>query len=127
MNTERNPVGWFEIYVDDLPRARAFYETMLGIKLEELSSPDPSLEMLAFPMDMEKTGAPGALVKMEGCSAGPGGTMIYFSCLDCAEEEARAAKAGGKILKPKFSIGEYGFITILTDTEGNTIGLHSCA
>jgi predicted enzyme related to lactoylglutathione lyase len=25
-----NPVGWFEIYVDDMPRAKAFYETVFG-------------------------------------------------------------------------------------------------
>ena len=31
----------------------------------------------------------------------------------------------GTILKPKFPISDYRFITILTDTEGNTIGLHS--
>ena len=23
-----NPVNWFEIYVDDMPRAKAFYETL---------------------------------------------------------------------------------------------------
>ena len=128
MNMNRNPVGWFEIYVSDMARARSFYEATLAVALESLPSPDPSIEMLSFPMDdetMNRYGAPGALCKMEGCSAGAGGTLIYFSCDDCAIEAARAAKAGGIILKPKFSIGEYGFISILTDTEGNTIGLHS--
>ncbi|MFN0129026.1 MAG: VOC family protein [Verrucomicrobiales bacterium] len=128
MSTNRNPVGWFEIYVDDMARAKAFYEATLATTLESLPSPEPSIEMWNFPMGeeaMSQYGAPGALCKMEGCSAGAGGTLIYFSCDDCAIEEARAAKAGGKILKPKFSIGEYGFISILMDTEGNTIGLHS--
>jgi len=128
MSTPRNPVGWFEIYVDDLPRAKAFYEATFAVKLDPLPTPDTAIEMWNFPMDpesMDKPGATGALCKMEGCSAGAGGTLIYFSCADCAVEEARAAQAGGKILKSKFSIGEYGFITILTDTEGNTIGLHS--
>lgn len=128
MNTNRNPVGWFEIYVNDMARAKSFYETTLDVTLAPLPSPEPSIEMWSFPMDdetMNKYGAPGALCKMDGCSAGGGGTLIYFSCDDCAIEEARAAKTGGIILKPKFSIGEYGFISILTDTEGNTIGLHS--
>ena len=128
MSTHRNPVGWFEIYVDDMARAKSFYEATLATTLESLPSPEPSIEMWNFPMDeeaMNKYGAPGALCKMEGCSAGAGGTLIYFSCEDCAIEEARAGEAGGNILKPKFSIGEYGFISILMDTEGNTIGLHS--
>jgi predicted enzyme related to lactoylglutathione lyase len=34
-------------------------------------------------------------------------------------------KAGGKILKSKMAIGEFGFISLIMDTEGNTIGLHS--
>lgn len=127
MNTKRNPVGWFEIYVNDMPRAKSFYEATLAITLEPLPSPDSSVEMWHFPMDMnmDMPGAPGALCKMEGCLSGAGGTLIYFSCEDCAEEEARAAAAGGSICKPKFPIGQYGFISILTDTEGNTIGLHS--
>jgi predicted enzyme related to lactoylglutathione lyase len=28
-------------------------------------------------------------------------------------------------MKDKFSIGQYGFIALVTDTEGNVIGLHS--
>ncbi len=128
MNTTRNPVGWFEIYVDDMSRARSFYEATFAVTLEALPTPDPSIEMWSFPMDMEnqdRPGAPGALCKMEGCSAGAGGTLIYFSCADCAVEEERAARAGGNIIRPKFSIGDYGFISILADSEGNTIGLHS--
>jgi predicted enzyme related to lactoylglutathione lyase len=30
---EFNPVGWFEIYVQDMDRATKFYESVLGIKL----------------------------------------------------------------------------------------------
>ena len=31
-----NPVNWFEIYVQDLDRAKAFYEAVLGIELNPL-------------------------------------------------------------------------------------------
>ncbi|MGK0185337.1 MAG: hypothetical protein ACI9R3_001113 [Verrucomicrobiales bacterium] len=48
-----------------------------------------------------------------------------FSCEDCAVEEARVAPAGGNVCKPKFAIGEFGFISLVSDTEGNMIGLHS--
>ena len=67
----------------------------------------------------------GALVKMEGKDSGAGGTIIYFSCADCAVEAGRAAQHGGKVVKEKFSIGQYGFIAFVEDTEGNMIGLHS--
>ncbi len=109
----------------DIGRAKAFYETVFAGKLEKLDAPDDSLEMWNFPMDMAASGATGALVKMAGCTSGGGGTLIYFSCEDCATEAARVPKAGGAIFKEKFAIGEYGFIAHVTDTEGNMIGLHS--
>ena len=71
------------------------------------------------------SGAGGALIKMDGVSSGSGGTLVYFSCVDCADEAARVAKAGGKLEREKFSIGHYGFIALAVDTEGNMIGLHS--
>jgi uncharacterized protein len=118
-----NAVGWFEIYVQDMSRARAFYETVFAVTLERLPAAD--LEMFAFPMNDGAYGAPGALIHMPGCSSGGGGTLVYFSCEDCAVEEARAAAAGGTVFKTKFPIGQYGFIALVTDTEGNMIGLHS--
>ncbi len=33
----RNPVGWFEIYVQDMDRAKAFYENVLSRTLEALA------------------------------------------------------------------------------------------
>ena len=35
-----NPVSWFEIYVDDMPRAKQFYETVIGTELNQLSDPN---------------------------------------------------------------------------------------
>lgn len=123
-----NPVGWFEIYVQDMPRAKAFYEAVFEGALEELKNPDPTgipeMEMWAFPMAMEGPGAAGALVRMAGIPSG-GSTLVYFSCEDCSVEAARAASHGGKLFKEKMSIGEYGFIAMVEDTEGNLIGLHS--
>jgi len=123
MNSTRNPVGWFEIYVQDMNRAKAFYETTFEVKLQPL--PSPVIPMLAFPMQQDRPGCPGALVKMVGKDSGGGGTIVYFSCEDCGIEASRAVKNGGRVLKEKFSIGQYGFIALVFDTEGNLIGLHS--
>ena len=118
-----NPVGWFEIYVQDMPRARAFYEAVFEVKLAALES--PGMEMWAFDMDLTSTGASGALVQMDGVPSGGNSTLVYFSCADCAIQAARVAVAGGQIKEPKMSIGQYGHISLVVDTEGNMIGLHS--
>jgi len=123
---DKNPVGWFDIYVQDMKRAKAFYEATLGVQLKQLETPaEDILEMWSFPMQERAPGAAGALVKMEGFPAGGGGVIVYFTCDDCANEAARARAAGGKVMKEKFSIGQWGFIALVTDTEGNVFGLHS--
>ena len=118
-----SPVRWFEIYVQDMARAKAFYESVFQAKLERLNSPD--LEMWAFPMSMGGTGTAGALVKMKDGPSGGNCVLIYFACADCAVEAARVAKSGGRVEREKSSIGEYGYIALVRDTEGNMIGLHS--
>jgi uncharacterized protein len=118
-----NPVGWFEIYVNDMQRACAFYEKVLALKLEKL--PGIDIDMRTFPMSPEGTGASGALVKMEGFAVGGNSTLVYFSCQDCQVEELRVKAAGGRIHRGKISIGEYGFVSLVFDTEGNMFGLHS--
>jgi predicted enzyme related to lactoylglutathione lyase len=122
-----NPVGWFEIYVKDMPRAKLFYEAVLGVKLQKLeTTADGISEMWTFPMHRDAPGAAGALVRMEGGPAGGGAsTIVYFVTDDCAVELARVAPNGGSVKKPKFGIGPNGFIALVHDTEGNLIGLHS--
>ena len=118
-----NPVIWFELYVNDMGRARAFYESVFQLTLQPMS--DAGMEYFAFPMQNDQLGAGGALAKMDGMAPGGGGTLIYFHCDDCAVEESRVAAAGGTVIKPKMSLGAYGFMSLVLDTEGNTIGLHS--
>lgn len=120
-----NAVGWFEIYVDDINRAKLFYENVFQVNLERLNAPIPDLEMYSFPSNMERYGAGGAIVKMNGFSSGRNSVIVYFSCEDCAVEQDRVEAAGGKVHQSKFPIGEFGFIALVVDTEGNMIGLHS--
>ncbi|MCM4171892.1 VOC family protein [Arenibacter sp. TNZ] len=124
-----NPVVWFEIYVDDLKRAKKFYETVFQLELSEMPMPDTadaSMKMLFFPSNMEAiNSASGALVKIEGFKAGNNSTVVYFMSEDCSLEESMIASAGGSIFKAKTSLGDYGFMVLATDTEGNMIGVHS--
>ena len=121
--TTNNPANWFEIYVNDMKRAKKFYSAMLKVKFTKLNAKFP--EMWGFPSNMKKYGTSGSLVSMPGVKAGGNSTVIYFRCDDCAVEAKRAKKAGGTIHKEKFSIGEYGFISLVFDTEGNLFGLQS--
>ncbi|QOJ22592.1 MAG: VOC family protein [Gammaproteobacteria bacterium] len=123
---QHNPVGWFEIYVQDMDRAKRFYETVFQVTLERLDNPSGmNIELWSFPMKKDQMGITGALVKMDDGPAGGNAVLVYFMCADCSTEAARAASAGRQIVRAKMSIGPYGFIALVRDTEGNMIGLHS--
>ncbi len=123
--TMSNAVGWFDIYVQDMARAVQFYEQVLQQQLERLPDPTGETETMAFSTEMTRYGAGGALVKARHGRPGGGGTLVYFSVTDCAVEAARVVKAGGKLLRDKTSIGEFGWICLCEDTEGNPFGLSS--
>ena len=128
MNNKLNTVVHFEIYVNDMERAQKFYESVFDIKLTKMEVPEQEespAEMLSFPFDVETYGSGGMLVKMPGFEAGVGGTLVYFNCEDCAVEESRVVENGGSVQKSKLSLGEYGYMSLVVDSEGNMIGLHS--
>ncbi|MGL2987753.1 VOC family protein [Flavobacterium sp. RSSA_27] len=121
-----NAVTWFEIYVDSMERAQRFYETVLGYEMIPMPMPDEKFgQMVAFPWVEGAPNSSGALVKHEMGKPSATGTLVYFACSDCAEQLARVEGAGGKVIAPKFAIGEHGFCGLASDTEGNTIGFHS--
>lgn len=118
-----NPVAWFEIATNDLERAKSFYGTVFqrGFQLIEM----PDTKMYMFEGGETGNGAAGALVKAKENTPNTDGTLVYFECADVAVEAGRVEEAGGKLLFPKMSIGEFGFISQFIDTEGNRVGLHS--
>ena len=120
-----NPIAWFEIYVQDMDRAKQFYESVLEVSLQPLNAPFPGIELLGFPADRGSYGASGAIVKINGVPSGGNSTLVYFQCDDCAVEEDRVKRFGGQVERTKMPIGEYGYISLVIDTEGNMFGLHS--
>lgn len=126
MNTETNAINWFEIPVSDIDRARKFYESVFGIKLDIMEMEGNKMAM--FPYMPQSGKVSGALVEGEwyrpSSEAGP---MIYLNGNpDLAEPLSRVKAAGGSIVLDKMQINEeVGCMAIFIDTEGNRIALHS--
>ncbi len=116
-------IHWFEIPTQDLSRAERFYEQMLGQKFRRESF--GGMDLAIFVRDGEGS-VTGALVRSENMRPGPAGTIVYLNArrdLDgCVE---RAVRAGGRVILPQTDIGDPGFIALVADTEGNTVGLHT--
>src|SRR5882672_9251356 len=125
MSEETNTINWFEIAVRDIARAAKFYETILDIKTTSMEM--MGMKMAMFPYDGTKGKVGGSLVQSQMHTPGTTGAIIYLNAnpdLDLVLN--RIEKTGGKMLMPKTLIDEHtGYMAFFSDTEGNSIGLHS--
>lgn len=120
---DMNPVGWFEIPVTDMARAKAFYEAVFGFEMTPGNV--NGYEMTFFPMQSGLPGAAGTLIGGHPYEPSRTGSIIYFVTNDIEATLGKAEASGGTIVLQKKSIGEHGFIGWFEDCEGNTIALHS--
>lgn len=120
-----NALNWFEIPVSDFRRAHAFYETILGTKIERMEMGPTVMGML--PADQNAVG--GAIVFDGSSQPSANGTVVYLNGgADLAPVLGRVEAAGGRIVVPKTEIGnDFGFFAHFLDSEGNKVGLHSMA
>ena len=119
-----NPVTWFEIPVNDMERAKAFYEAVFQFEIQLVDF--GGLKMGWFPNAGSVSGATGSLMQHESYVPSHSGTLVYFSCQDVANELSRVEAAGGKVMHNKTQISpEHGFMAVFEDSEGNRIALHS--
>ncbi len=119
-----NPIAWVEIPVNDMARAKKFYETVFNYKIELVNF--GGLEMGWFPNAGEAHGATGTLIRQESYIPSHQGTLVYFHSEDVQNELLRIEEAGGKIIQPKTQISEeHGYMGVFEDTEGNRVALYS--
>ena len=123
---KQNLVGWVEIPVTDMERAKAFYEAVFDIKISVHDFEETLMGWM--PSVPGQPGSSGALIlKPEWYIPNfKEGVLIYFSCDDVQNELDRIVALGARILKPKTKISdEIGYMGLFHDSEGNRIGLHS--
>jgi len=118
---EANAITWFEIPVNDIDRARGFYENLLSSKL----IPYPGEPCFIFPT--KDSGVAGCIVQRNKMKPAAEGTIIFLNAdgqLNAAVDRAKVV--GSKVLVPRTEIpGGFGFYACITDSEGNHVGLHS--
>ncbi|OUR93279.1 glyoxalase [Flavobacteriales bacterium 34_180_T64] len=122
---EHNMVGWFEIPVTDMDRAKLFYNKVFNI---EIQVQDLAGTLMGwFPFDEGETGASGSLMQQSAyIPSHDKGVLIYFSSEDVNTELNRVEASGGTIVQAKTQISpDVGFMAVFLDSEGNRIALHS--
>jgi hypothetical protein len=104
---------------DDVQRAKAFYETVFGWRLEPWGPPDyyqafNAGDGVIAALQHRRELKPG--VRMAGFEA-----TLAVESLDAAIAAIEAA--GGRILAPPFYIQDVGRLAYFEDTEGNFVGV----
>lgn len=118
-----NVSAWFEIPADDLDRAQAFYETVLGIELVRGQLGGTTLAL--FPCGA-KPHSGGALIAQEDCEPSVQGSVVYLGVADLVPALDRANQHGGDTIVPRTALPEgMGYFAQFRDCEGNRVGLWS--
>lgn len=119
-----NVINWFEIPAEDFDRACEFYSKVLDGEIHKMDA--PSGLRMGFLPGMEQGQVGGAVVHGETYEPSQKGSVVYLNGgEDLSVPLAKVEEAGGKVIVPKLSIGENGFIAHFIDTEGNRVALHS--
>ena len=114
-------LNWFEIPVSDINRAARFYSIILAADMAVEEIMGKRRAFLPF-----TNGVGGTLTQGEGYVPSKDGAMLYLNGGDDLDVVLRRVEpAGGRVIKQKIAIGEYGFVALFCDTEGNRVGLHS--
>lgn len=128
IDEQTNIINWFEIPVSDIDRAKVFYETILDIQMVKRGDGDDEAVFFPFNPDVVQATSgrvTGVLSKSARNTPSGNGTIIYINASPAIQPVLdKVEKAGGKIIAPKTLIPA-GFIAIISDTEGNKVGLHA--
>jgi uncharacterized protein len=125
MRPMEKTIGWFEIPVNNMKRAKQFYGSIFNIEFQDMEFRN-GLKMALFPAAATAVG--GALCEYpDFYKTGQTGVLIYFSANpDLQTTLDRIIMHEGRVIIPKTLISEeYGFMAIFEDTEGNKLALHS--
>ena len=124
MDSNTNSLNWFEIPALDLARSKKFYESIFDFEMMEMEM--DGMKMAFFPMAPNTGKANGGIAQSPNHKPSMEGTVVYLNANPVMDNVlSRVESAGGKILLAKTPIGENGFMALIADTEGNSIGIHS--
>ncbi len=125
MHTYSNIIQWFEIPVQDMVRAKHFYQVVFSIHMHETEI--MGMHMAYFPGGQGNGPVTGALVKSALHKPSTEGVIIYLNANPDLQLVLNKIEAeGGKILMGKVLLDpQIGYTAFFMDTEGNKLALHS--
>ena len=117
---ENNRIVWTDTPVIDLDRAVIFYKNVLSINVTTEQYGEVKFAIL------EHSEGNGGCLVVDAESVTDKGALNYFNVHGRIRDAVQQAlKFGGKVLQDVHTIGPHGYRTVIIDSEGNRIALHS--
>lgn len=120
---KKNPVAFFEVPASDFKKAKEFYERVFDWNVELWGDEGAMALTTAADKDhnpIEPGGINGGFYKRKSREDQPS-FGVQTDSID--RTLAAIEKSGGKVVTPKHSIGEWGFMADFADPEGNVMAL----
>jgi uncharacterized protein len=113
-----NPFVHVELNTSDLARAKEFYGKLFAWKLQDMPMPGGD----SYTMIDPEGGTGGGMMK----SKQPGAPSFWLSYVDVDDIQAstkRAKELGAKVMMDVTEVGDFGFMSVLTDPTGATFAM----
>jgi predicted enzyme related to lactoylglutathione lyase len=120
--TDICPIGWFEIFVTDVEKAKDFYSELFGWDFKLMEGAD--FEYWTIFTGEDSIG--GGFMKKSSQENNSQSVVIYVEVNDIEEALSSTEKMGGKIEKIKTLISPTsGYYALIRDLDNNVIGVWS--
>jgi predicted enzyme related to lactoylglutathione lyase len=113
-----NPFVHVELQTNDLAKAKAFYSRLFDWKLE-----DVPMEGGSYTMVNVGEGTGGGMIKSEALAGAPPQWLAYVGVADVAASTRKAKELGARVVMDKTEVGDFGWMSILTDPTGANFAL----
>ena len=116
-------VQHFEIPADNMARAKKFYSSVFGWKIQDV----PGMEYaMADSVETDQNRQPiggtnGGILKRNTEYANV--TSITITVEDADKTIQEVIQAGGKLVREKQEFGNIGYVAYVKDSEGNVVGI----
>jgi predicted enzyme related to lactoylglutathione lyase len=114
-----NPFVHIELHTGDLAKAKAFYSGLFDWKLQDLPMPGGGS---TYTMINVGSGTGGGMMSNPAPGV-PAHWLAYIGVDDVAAMTEKARSLGATIVQDAVEVGDYGWMSILTDPTGATFAL----
>jgi predicted enzyme related to lactoylglutathione lyase len=110
-------IVWFEIGADNVERAKSFYGSLFGWKIEKMPGP---MEYWHLDTGGGDDTPDGGIMKRQHPQQA---ITNYIGVPSVDEYVTKVQKLGGKIVVSKTAVPQMGYFAVCQDTENNAFGL----